>query len=212
MADLRPGEADTHPSPMLVFNGTLFFRDYSYGNDRGALWRTDGSTEGTQGVRAFGGGDIVSGLVVLGGTLVLVVEGGISKTSLWRSDGTTQGTVKFYDFGWYRYVWAMEVVGDLLFLQVYNSWSHDSALWRSDGTPEGTFSLADTVLRWPPPIPLGDQFLFVKEAAENRGELWITDGTQVTLLLAAFEPGPRDWDMFEFLPVGDEVWFTADDG
>ncbi|MCP4546553.1 MAG: hypothetical protein GY835_08830, partial [bacterium] len=210
MADLRPGEADTHPSPMLVFNGTLFFRDYSYGNDRGALWRTDGTTAGTQGVRAFGAGEGVSGLADLGGTLVIVVGWGYQE-SLWRSDGTTQGTVMIYDFGWGHSVWVLEVVGDLLFFQVNWSW-HESVLWRSDGTPEGTFSLAGPILRWPRPIPLGDQFLFVKEAVENRGELWITDGTQVTLLLAAFEPGPRDWDMFEFLPVGDEVWFTADDG
>ncbi|MCP4664169.1 MAG: IPTL-CTERM sorting domain-containing protein [bacterium] len=215
--DLHPGETDTNPGGMTVSNGTLFFSGTigatEYVDGRGSLWRTDGTPEGTHAVRAFRPGDSAWRLTDLGGTLLFVVSYTFDP-ALWRSDGTSRGTIPLYHFGRHHFLRKFVVAGDLLFFQVDDMSWRDDVLWRSDGTAEGTFSLGGTIRRGPPPIPVGDRVLFVREVGDkNWGELCVTDGTpEGTVPLKILRPGSGSWALFEYLPAGEEVWFVADDG
>ncbi len=140
----------SYPSGLTAFNGSVyFFASNTPGNaNQLALWKTDGTTDGTQLLKDSIGSGFVGGLpelVVFNGQLYfLSVMYGIDffTAMLWTSDGTTAGT------------------------QIVKTSTRSSSIGGSDG-PSASCSL----------IPFNNKLYFNFYDADGGMEPWFTDGT-----------------------------------
>jgi ELWxxDGT repeat protein len=169
------------------------------------LWTTDGTTAGTNLVRAFGG-PFGYEIVAAGNYAYFTSEG----YKLWRTDGTEQGTVRLIAMG---SVQGLTPVGaDLFFLG-------DGSLWVSDGTEAGTRPAAGA-LRVGSPNPyisplaaVAGRLVFSATDGVHGYEPWVTDGTAAgTRMLADVAPGLPSSGPQHFTLAGNLVYFSADDG
>src|SRR5262245_51066265 len=96
--DVNPTNPGSNLGTFCAVGATLFFRanDGATGHE---LWKSDGTSSGTQLVRnineEIGGGLLDSNprdLVNLNGTLLFAANSGSAGYELWRSDGTSSGT------------------------------------------------------------------------------------------------------------------------
>ena len=222
LRDIRPQPAFSNPSSypldLTGFGTTVLFSAYDGG--RGAqIWRTDGTTSGTQPVTAFPS-DValqfqLSTMVASNG--VLCFPGGIDgDQELWRTDGTRTGTYRVAD------IWPgpsgsgpryLTSAGNLVFFTADDG-THGEELWRTDGTTAGTFMVADLEIGNLPHVfeltALGNKLVF--RATFDR-EPWISDGTAAgTFRLRDINPGPASSWPLGLRAWSGAVWFAADDG
>lgn len=187
------------PSSLTLFKGELYFTEpYKSG---AALWRTDGTSAGTKMVAQINDvptgwtvdpdnsnlepGDVDKVTAVVGNTLYFFVGG----TDLWKTDGTAAGTQRIKTvfnpaFDPFPNLPVMLPVGSKLFFTGDDP-EHGEELWVSDGTPAGTHIVKD--------IMPG------KESALEH----IDD---------AANDGPASTEINQPIAVGDDIYFTADDG
>jgi ELWxxDGT repeat protein len=145
------GGLDTsHPRGMVEFDGALWFLANT-ADRRRALWRSDGTPEGTDAVAIFPGDSWydprMNELVVSGfdGRLYFPGDDGVSGLELWASDGTLAGTVQVRDIapGPRRSSPAnLVVMGPRLYFTAGET-EHGFELWQSDGTAAGTGMVQD---------------------------------------------------------------------
>ncbi|GFE86919.1 hypothetical protein [Steroidobacter agaridevorans] len=109
------------------------------------IWRTDGTSNGTQRIVApsastalFEPAPLASiGSLALWGAKNPIDGAGIASYALWVSDGTAAGTFKLIESA----LGPMSLVGELPANVVVFRVAH-SELWRTDGTVAGTWRLA----------------------------------------------------------------------
>jgi len=183
--------------------------DLAYFVSGATLYKTDGTTAGTQRL-----GDItipeatINEMAGMGGN-VYVVGGDAFGAALWRSDGTPAGTVRV------KAVPAGEltVAGDTLFF------IGEEGLWTSDGTTAGTNLLKP--LTSPGGLtlaPFGDGVVFGNWEVPEGAEPWYSDGTaDGTRRLADLNPSTRNSTPFLQrtaypVSVNGRVVSAADDG
>ncbi|HEX2061056.1 MAG TPA: ELWxxDGT repeat protein, partial [Thermoanaerobaculia bacterium] len=180
-----------------------------------ALWRSDGTADGTVPLATGGGMQprYVEGMTELGGRLYLfasgdlvVTDGSASSTRVitkWESDELPTT--------------APVAAGGMLFFG-RNSSVHGIELWRSDGTLDGTVLVKDIA---PGATPSGPAKLtgaaayvfFVANDGTHGNELWRSDGTEAgTILLRDVRAGAEGSNISEIAQVGAFVYFVADDG
>jgi len=153
------------------------------------LWKTDGTSAGTQLVRTFSNWSGTGGIAHAGKLFFGADDG--TGVKLWVSDGTPAGTIPisgaispgaFTSVGPYVYFSASDAAAG-------------RELWRSDGTPGGTLMIADID---PGPansgpfnfVALGNSVIFSATTAALGRELWKTDGTAAgTVLVKDIRPG-----------------------
>ena len=161
-----------------------------------ALWRSDGTTEGTYLLGEFPQFREYLGLTIAGDRAYFDTSGGF-----WMTDGTVEGTQPANEFSDFvgaagenlifrgpGGLWASDgtdegtrlinevdfeagsvSVGETLFLF---SWDNDqSGLWASDGTKEGTVQLTAERVRL---AGVGSNVVYFNN---RKGELWQSDGT-----------------------------------
>jgi ELWxxDGT repeat protein len=146
-------------------------------------------------------------------------------TSLWASDGTPAGTVRVAELAGQ----GSEPIplGDVVFFVATPDGSgRRRQLWRSDGTAAGTAPLFELA---PPnsaiggdlnvspvrsdPVVAGGRVWFAALDREHGVELWSTDGTAGGIRLETdLAPGPAWSNVRSLQPVGDKLYFVADDG
>lgn len=181
-------------------------------NDQG-LWRTDGTSSGTQLVTDAIATDPINGRGRLIGTSL---EGAIlfSVDELWRTDGTSAGTSLVADINPQGGSEPTPVgrLSDGTVLFAANDSIHGDELWRTDGTAAGTRLVADLVpgSRWSSPQPgftLSDGGVLFASAAWDFG-LWRTDGTAsgTTRIDSVLYP-----ELFGELPEGGVLLSAMDD-
>ncbi len=134
--NIRNGGFSSNPSNLVNFNGTLFFRaDDGTGT---ALWRSDGTTDGT--FKVGTGYSQPGSLTVVGNTLYFTASNG---GQLWKTDGTTAGTVQVKNLvGTGANIQNLTAIGNTLFF-INGDSSNGVELWRSDGTDAGTVRISD---------------------------------------------------------------------
>lgn len=138
-------------------------------------------------------------------------------TSLWASDGTATGTVRVAEL-------AGEgsdpiPLGDVVIFVAARHGGGRRGLWRSDGTASGTgplFEIGGDLNVAPVPVDpvvAGGRLWFAGIDRQHGIELWSTDGTaDGTRLETDLAPGPAWSNVRSLVPVGDKLYFVADDG
>ena len=194
--DIYPGRSGTSPVNLIELNGVVMFGLYD--RNRGQLWRSDGTPEGTWMVKDIcptGGANILNTLVV-NGILFFSAQDGINGQELWRSDGTPDGTWMVKDINpgsSSSEVKDLVSFSGLLYFSAYdpvNGWE----LWRSDGTESGTWLVKDIIPGENGSHPKNFKELkgflyFVALTPNYNSEIWRTDGTTLgTTWFSEFRP------------------------
>ena len=124
------------PTSLTVLNGIVY---YINGTTPGQLWRSDGTSNGTNIVRTFAR---LSNLTALNGQLLFEasVSSSEGNTKLWVSDGTSAGSHQLLDIdpGSFNSPGSIKVVGDRGFF-IGDDGVHGKEPWVTDGTTAGTY-------------------------------------------------------------------------
>ena len=181
-----PQQYASSPLNHLVLNNVFYFEgeDGSSGTGR-ELWRSDGTTAGTNRIKDINPGAGSSSpqhLTAVGNTLFFAADDGISGLEVWKSDGTEAGTTMVRDIASGTSSQPEELRalnGTLIFTAVTSS---GRALWKSDGTEAGTTLLKDffpgaEFIRVMATI--GNEIFILTSAttSETNFELWKSNGT-----------------------------------
>ena len=193
LKEINPGsqvDGDSTPRHFTVVDGTLYFEAFSpsYGAE---LWKTDGTTAGTQRVTDLAPGPdgaYLDDLTEAGGRLFFVhYPPGTTNYELWTSDGTADGTTIVQEIesgssgSFPRNL--TEVDGTLYFS------TRDHTLWRSQGTAPTTQQVQSfSGTRLKELTVVGSTLYFAHEATSG-DELWKSDGTAPGTVRLAPIPG-----------------------
>ncbi|HVT57203.1 MAG TPA: ELWxxDGT repeat protein [Thermoanaerobaculia bacterium] len=208
----------------VAASGQVFFVAGWGGDDPAAMWRSDGTPQGTG--KAF---DLPPAVAVSGGVRDLTSLGSdfyftnhlqAGPLEVWKSDGTTAGTVQLAvsccppDFAITPFI----RIGGTVYFIAYTG-PGQSYLRQTDGTPAGTgwVELKGSPVVNPTGLLAvgGTLYLFADAAAQGDRSLWRTDGTPAgTSELATFRGGSGDAAPRSLTPFGSGVGvaFVADDG
>ena len=228
VADIRPFDQSPnvyyfHVGMMTNVNETLFFTADN-GTLGGELWKTDGTTQGTQLVKDIWPGIVGSSPgsgISFKNSLYFNASDELHGTELWKSDGTFNGTVLVKDI-------LPGAVGALpinfvvhnneLYFVVANDGEERYALWKTDGTSEGTVRVKriaanDNKSYIRPPFSWGKHLYFSSDDGIHGYELWRSDGTEEgTVMLFDLNKGPASSEPDNFTPFKNDLYFSADDG
>ena len=208
------GGVGAGPYPdMLNFNGTLFFscRDFWNGNDNRALYKTDGTVDGTVAVTGDWGG--LSHLTDMGGYFLFTWGSG----SIYRYDDvngvtlvSSNGTTEIVNFNGIAYFPGLNV------------WVQDGGveLLKTDGTAAGTTLAVDIATTWPyvssSPhyLTVADNTLFFVASPHPSvsDELFRSDGTPAGTVMLDINPGSASSSPYSFAAFNNMIFFSADDG
>ncbi len=238
--DIQGGAGSGLPHGMTAVGDTLFFiatdgSAYQYGY---GLWASDGTGPGTYRVSNIWPWYIypeygiyipgIKALNALGDTLLFTADDGVHGDELWASDGTASGTRMVVDIapGVYPAIQGagptfLTVMRDMLFFYA-DDYVHGRELWASDGTAAGTRLVVDLnagsvasvgmILQAPAAVN-GTLFFSATDGPYAHYKLWASDGTAAgTRLVADINPGGSWTAPGGFTPVGDTLYFVADDG
>jgi ELWxxDGT repeat protein len=220
--DIYPGAISSIPVRRGSLGGIFFFEatDAATGDE---LWRTDGTTAGTQLVRDIRPGpdsSFPNNLTRLDGVLLFQADDGSSGTELWRTDGTAAGTQLVRDIRPGPMGSApgfLTALGRFVYFRA-NDGTNGQELWRTDGTAAGTQLVRD--IRPGPdsssPYDLavldGVLYFFADDGVIG-AELWRSDGTLAgTTLVKDINPGNASSNPDELILAGGRLFFSADDG
>ncbi|MEM8532496.1 MAG: ELWxxDGT repeat protein [Chloroflexota bacterium] len=218
--DTRPqNRAYGNPHDFTAVGDTIYFAvtDETNGQE---LWRTDSTTEGTTIVRDIAplfeyGDSQPQNFVSFNGILFFSASAyGRSDKYLWKSDGTATGTIQATDLGPRMQepnVRPFMVLNNALLLFVSSSNSDVTELWSTDGTTGSAQKIKDigTIVSIGPDA-FTDRRFFVAKNQQFGEELWVTDGTTTgTKVVRDIIPGSGGSFPTDFMPVGIELWFTA---
>ena len=148
--DINPAAFNSgSPASLVNVNGTLFFtaNSDSPSNNTFELWKSDGTTAGTEMVRDLEGDPNfdISNMQAIGDQLYFSFDDGVHGRELWTSDGSPFGTKMVKDInpgpadG--KPGQLLEYNGLLYFKA--NNGVNGIELWRTDGTEGGTQLFAD---------------------------------------------------------------------
>jgi ELWxxDGT repeat protein len=226
--DIRPS-VDYFGDPQSSFPGNFItYKDYVYfsahdDTNGTELWRTDGTTDGTELVK-----DIFPGLTDgIGGSFCILNDellfNGISSLNigreLWKSNGTTEGTVLVKDIDPRADIGTDPQRFTTFKNKLYFTVEIDRKpqIWYTDGTEPGTKPLLTEPLAAPlkyiTQLTATDDYLFFIGYSESTHfEMYRTDGTpEGTILLKNIHPTyssiQSDDDIIVF---NNELFFPAD--
>lgn len=126
------------PANFTATGGNIYFMAYDGGLKGSTLWKSDGTSSGTQQVKytlSKTRSSYVSN-VRAGKELYFTTNG----TILWRSDGTGNGSIKVKDFsksGYQNLITNVTCIDSLVYFSFFEG-KDSTELWRSDGTLSGT--------------------------------------------------------------------------
>ena len=175
-----------------VVDSTLFFTSYNggIGNIHYALWKTDGTADGTamvKNIRPVGGSNFLDNLTSFNGQLFFTAEDGIHGQEMWTSDGTDAGTTLFKEFvpGAVGSVpRSLRVINNHLYFNANNNGNRDNGMYYTDGTVEGTVAVTNNAdgsnfaINHDEFTAVNDSTIFFIASTHTLGrELWKTDGS-----------------------------------
>ncbi len=181
LKDLVP-DSPSYPQEFHLLGQDVVFEAREPGDHEFAIWRSDGTEEGTTVVVQPESSELLYLLDPVGDTLYFRSQASPADqgSSLWASDGTAGGRRELHRFDDLDSLFLVQDLGDGRSLWVV--WTHDEteSLWVTDGTADGTVEL----------LPLAPYSLFSSSFVSYHGtlyftaddgstglEIWRTDGT-----------------------------------
>jgi ELWxxDGT repeat protein len=211
--ELIPGYHQEGLTGLATVGGALFISTSSFSSD-GALWKSDGTAQGTVRFDTQGRWWNPSQLATCNGALFF--QDHDPTYSLWKSDGTAEGTVLLSRRDILKYEPYLDpprslCVNGTLFFVARGPGREE--LWKSDGTAQGTVLLADLgdlQLPWD-----GTPFMFavgshlVVDAYEEG--FWMSDGTPEGTRKAGGMSTEDSLFLYPQLltPLGETLYFAA---
>ena len=202
--DIRTGTSSSNGSvsgtDLLVVSGSFLFFNANDGINGSELWKSDGTTSGTNMVKDIYPGSSTNessptNLCDLNGTIFFSAYNPTTGYELWKSDGTTIGTVLVKDINpgtASSSPIALTNVNGTLYFYADNG-VNGNELWKSDGTSLGTVLVKDIksgsgssnpVTYGPAYLVNGNGILhFYADNGVNGYELWASDGTSAGTIL-----------------------------
>ncbi|MFY2557373.1 HYR domain-containing protein [Corallococcus terminator] len=214
MAEMSAPRTVVHTGPMAstAMDGYVLF----FGENSRALFRSDGTPDGTRMLRTVAWREEPFGIDNYGWQAPprLAVVGtqawwrGVE--GLWTTDGTPEGTRFVGNLGFSEPLPPPVAFGGALYFSV------GKRLYRSDGTVPGTRELAQVVLKdfsVTPAQEVGGRHFFACEAESTGVELCVTDGTpEGTTVAVDLVPGAGSGAPRILGVVADKVLFSASMG
>jgi ELWxxDGT repeat protein len=201
-------------SPTLVGSTLYFLAEGTSGYyENKALWKTDGTVDGTVMVKdVFVGYSFENGSVSIlgvGSTLFFSYDDGSTGWELWKSDGTAAGTTLVKDIvpgQGQSYPSYFGTLGGILYFDTILG-----GLWRSDGTDAGTYSIPGSSIYLDKPVELAGKLYFNGWGSSAVGaELFVSDGTPAgTGLVKDLYPGSSSSSPSGLTRVGSRIFFAA---
>ena len=188
------------------------------------VWRTDGSTAGTQLIKKIvsptaSAAATARSLTNVNDVLYFAAETAASGFALWRSDGTPAGTLPLKKFS-ARPSGLVNVSGKLFFSG--SQIDTGAELWRSDGTEAGTALVKDIRpgTRGSDPslmVNVNGIVYFAADDGVHSNEVWRSNGTAAgtTLVIDTWPGGGsaiRGSSMRDFVNFNGQLLFLARDG
>jgi ELWxxDGT repeat protein len=167
------GQLDGRLTQLTPVGFELYFLLDEGDGDRRALWKSDGTSQGT--VMVHGGFHYPIQDLTPFGELCFFVGRAVGQPSgIWRSDGTAAGTHLLMEAPETARITA---AGDRLYFATYDVDIAKTQLWSSDGTAEGTNMVFESMgIGYQPFASLADRLLFTFPIA-GVPALWVSDGT-----------------------------------
>lgn len=202
-----------------IGGGTTLF--LAFGTGGGALWRTDGTPEGTSAIGSVGLPYYESPLIgkAMGGKLYYS-SSDTNGFELWTSDGTIGGTGKVLEINPGAASSTPDeftvFAGRMFFVATDPAGGRE--LWSSDGSEGGTARVADISPGATGSDPAGLRvvnglLVFAATGPTDGRELWASDGTEIgTVQIKDIRSGARGSDPSGLETAGGKVYFRADDG
>ncbi|MEM7113655.1 MAG: ELWxxDGT repeat protein [Chloroflexota bacterium] len=224
LKDIYPHEnfwPDPEVSPLyLTVSGNQFFFVTDDGEHGHELWRSDGTTEGTQlvkDIRAGAASGWPAHLTAVHDTLYFTTSvPNSSQRLLWRSDGTDVGTYPVLDDPNIREIDELTAINNKLYFAA-TTVDHGDELWVTDGTSDNTDRVKDINPGFGSSEPtrltaVHDTLYFMADDGSGKG-VWRSDGTEeVTELLFNRLDVDVPLDLNEFAVHEGDVYFTIDSG
>lgn len=141
LIDINPGPGGSSITELVPHLGEMYFVGYPQYSATAWIWKSDGTTAGTQ---------MVSGFVDYGGFLTSHSDGWLyfvtgnatGGTDLWRTDGTTtQSVTTLSSLPVSQSIMQIASSGRSLYLLVNDGTGNGFELWQSDGSQAGTFAI-----------------------------------------------------------------------
>lgn len=228
--DIWSGSNGSSPKYITEFNGALYFQAFDITPSFKKLYKSDGTTAGTQIIATnlnSGAGYSPESLYVMNGELYFsAFVSGIGQ-ELFKTDGTDAGTVLLKDIrtGSSSGLDFNSNDDNQLFVEYNNelyfrgSTNSSIELWKTDGTSNGTVSVknfedtqvgAPTFMTKPGKNILGvvhNGLLYFYVNRNGTGELWKTDGTTANTELVRSSLK----NIAEMIVFNNELYFVAGD-
>ncbi len=240
LKDVNPGRADVshylvyarpfgwEPITGFTFNNFYYFRSGRGYFDQ-ALWKTDGTEEGTTKIRDIGTDTTwinfgyrrphkKAGPILLNGKPIFGVSDKLKNATLWTTDGTPEGTKMIVDLTVFTsYTGAAApyyfiVYKNALYFFVRSS-DTKMKLMRSNGTQSGTFVVKEMdYFSQPFLLPYKNELFFTATDSIHGTELWKTNGlSSGTVMVKDIWPGTQSGGPVEMNVVNDRLLFFARD-
>lgn len=208
----------------LTVAGDFLYYVKRQSSGRDELWKTDGTSTGTQRLKVFSSPTNEDlrprHLVNLNGTLFFQAYDELHGSELWKSDGTIDGTTLVRDIHSglaSSSPHQLKNVEGTLYFAASDS-SHGTELWKSDGTELGTVLVRDILPGTAGSAPhqlvnVRGQLYFAADDGVHGSELWTSDGSGMgTRLVKDIRPGPRGSAAIKLTAIQGALYFQADDG
>jgi ELWxxDGT repeat protein len=166
----------SYPSHLTTV-GNHFYFSAQNGADEYGLFKSDGTKEGTDLLKAFPGKNLRS--FFAGNGLLYFIEDNLSgEQVLWRSDGTVNGTYSLYLFNTQTLPVNYVMTGNgIVYVATAN------VLIRTTGTSASTFSLKSFPAHVGWMADAGDELVFAANNGVKGYELWKSNGTAAGTVL-----------------------------
>lgn len=218
LRDLWPGSNSSMQQGCLTCNAiaigsTAYFSAPDGGVGGSQLWRSDGTTGGTQKVLANAS---ASDLVDVGGKVFFAgIPVGFSVASLWTSDGTTPGTAEVGSPIFLSGIGMAEFNG-MAYFQADDGGTGNE-LWRSDGTAAGTVLVSalaqGTSSAYPMHLTRVGGSLFFRAYGDVGEGLCVTQGSLAgTTFLKQVHVGVSETAKGQIVNLNGTALFIGDDG
>jgi ELWxxDGT repeat protein len=224
LADINTGDrfgGNSSPDGYIEYRGMVYFQARD-SEENAELWRTDGTTEGTELFFAIQPGEDPGAprdFLIVNDLLYFTATTEASSSELWVTDGTVEGTRQVID------IRPGNAPGNPNFKTAFrdgfvftaNNGTQGNELYFSDGTAAGTVLLRDiepgSGSGSPSRYFAADSILYFRADDGQTGrELYRTDGTtEGTYRISDLYPGEEGSDPDHFFSIGDAVYFTAED-